>query len=334
MKVIILKIIISGLLYLLINKSATADVLWLKNGDRLTGSIEEITNKLVRIVPAYSLTLTISRDEVKRWRLDRPEHPMKRAEKNTPRLSALDESNPWLWRGSSDLNIKLKNKKNKKTNNINFKASTEFANKDWRYSMDGEYIYETTKNATDNHGYKLSPSLDLFFDENTFIRTSIRVDYSLIDISYLHLDYALGPGYRFWNDKKHRLEVTSQLGLEQTYFLPDMWNTNSFFDEKTINYPFVRLGWDYRNLIPLWQIQLELFSKGNYQKYVSQPSHYLTLAQSLNGRVGLRYYLNDHLRLSWSSELDLVDGWISLYGTRQSLSEKELRHIITLGASF
>ena len=106
------------------------------------------------------------------------------------------------------------------------------------------------------------------------------------------------------------------------------------FDSRIISYPIGSLSWDYRQPFSLWRQQFELFSKGSYLKYLSQQSPYLTLDQDINGSIGLRYYFNDNVRLSWSSELDWQDGEFHVEGAGQSLKESEVRHLISLGASF
>lgn len=60
-----------GGLLLLASQSAIADILWMNNGDRLTGTIEEITDVQVCITLPYSQMLTVKRGAIKRWRLDK-----------------------------------------------------------------------------------------------------------------------------------------------------------------------------------------------------------------------------------------------------------------------
>lgn len=325
------------LLSLLLSPMAQADILWMHNGDRLTGTIEEITDEQVRIALPYSSPVTVKREAVKRWRLDKQDKP-KPTVKTGITLLALtpDDEHAWLWTGSSDLNVKLKHSE-KKTNNVNLKATTEVANLDWRYSLDGEYIYETANNITNSHEYRLKPMLDFFLDENWFVRSAIDYQYQMLDAEYMDLGYALGPGYRFWNDKQRRLELIVLTGLERTYVRPD-YLENLFvvdlFDERIINYPLLGLDWDYRQPVSLWSERVELFSKGGYKRYLAQPSPYLTQKQSVQGSLGIRYYFNDHLRLSWSSELDWDDVWLDYPGLPLTRNGKEWRHLISLGASF
>ncbi|WP_368161426.1 DUF481 domain-containing protein [Aeromonas sp. R5-3] len=321
---------------LLLSPAALADILWMDNGDRLTGTIEEIGDEEVRIALPYSEPVTVKREAVKRWRIEKQDKP-KPTVKSGITLLALtpDDQKAWLWSGSGDLNVKLKHN-DKKTNNVNLKASTEVANLDWRYTLDGEYIYETANNVTNSHEYRLQPMLDFFFDQNWFLRSAVDFEYRMLEADYMSLAYSSGPGYRFWNDKRRRLELIGQAGLERSYTRPDDLNTLfiiSLFNDRIINYPLLGLGWDYRQPVDLWSEKLELFSKGGYKRYLDQPSSYITREQTVQGNLGVRYYFNDHLRLSWSSELDWQDYRIHLPGFELK-SSKEWRHLLTLGASF
>lgn len=326
------------LLAILLSPVALADILWMDNGDRLTGTIEEITDEQVRIALPYSLPVTVKREAVKRWRIEKQDKP-KPTVKTGITLRALttqDDKRAWLWTGSSDLNVRLRHNE-KQTNNVNLKAETEVANLDWRYSLNGEYIYETANNVTNKHEYQLKPMLDFFFDQHWFVRSSIDYDYQMLDANYLNLSYASGPGYRFWNDKKRRLELITQVGLERTYLRPAAYDESiiaDIFDDRIINYPLLNLGWDYRQPVILWSESIEIFSKVGYKRYLAQPSPYVTREQSIQGSLGLRYYFNDHLRLSWSSELDWEDARLDDQDIHQQLAGKEWRHLISLGASF
>ncbi|MBR7631452.1 MULTISPECIES: DUF481 domain-containing protein [Aeromonas] len=326
------------LLAILLSPMALADILWMDNGDRLTGTIEEITDEQVRIALPYSSPVTVKREAVKRWRIEKQDKP-KPTVKTGITLRALttqDDKRAWLWTGSSDLNVRLRHNE-KQTNNVNLKAETEVANLDWRYSLNGEYIYETANNVTNKHEYQLKPMLDFFFDQHWFVRSSIDYDYQMLDANYLNLSYASGPGYRFWNDKKRRLELITQVGLERTYLRPAAYDESiiaDIFDDRIINYPLLNLGWDYRQPVILWSESIEIFSKGGYKRYLAQPSPYVTREQSIQGSLGLRYYFNDHLRLSWSSELDWEDARLDDQDIHQQLAGKEWRHLISLGASF
>ncbi|MCF3097689.1 DUF481 domain-containing protein [Aeromonas australiensis] len=310
------------------------DILWMKNGDRLSGNIEEVSTESVRITLPYSQSVTIKRDSIKRWRLDKQDPPkvtakgginLFKAEQNTP--------NTWLWGGSGDLNIKLKHR-DKNTNNVNFKGQTEVANLDWRYSLSGEYTYETSDNITNSHDYKLNPTLDYFFNEKWFVRSALNAEYDMLAVNYLQLDYGSGPGYRFWNEKRRRLELMAQGGVRKTYFRKESEIGVLFEGKRIIDYPFASLNWDYRQPFSFWKEKLELFSQGRYLRYLDQPSPYITRDLEVNASLGLRYYFNDHLRISWLSEMEWLGGADNYSGQPQTYKESEFRHLLSMGASF
>ena len=144
------------------------DILWMNNGDRLTGTIEEVGDESVRIALPYTGAVTVKREAIKRWRLEKQDKPKATAKGGiTLFKDEQNERNAWLWSGSGDLNVKLKHK-DKRTNNVNFKGVTELANLDWRYSLSGEYTYETSDSVTDSHDYKLNPTPDYFFYQHWF----------------------------------------------------------------------------------------------------------------------------------------------------------------------
>ncbi len=51
------------------------DILWMNNGDRLTGTIEEIGDESVRIALPYTGAVTVQREAIKRWRIDKQDKP-------------------------------------------------------------------------------------------------------------------------------------------------------------------------------------------------------------------------------------------------------------------
>lgn len=312
-----------------------ADTIWMKNGDRLTGIIEELTADQVRIVLIYGSSVIVKRDQIKRWRF-KEQSNSSRVIKTDIILPATksDDKSALLWTGSGDFNLKIKDRDNKKTNDANLKSSTEISHIDWRYGLDGEYIYETTNNATNSHEYRLKPTVDFFLDQHWFGRVAADIKYNMLEPYYFELGYIIGPGYRFWSERARRLELILQAGLERTHYRAGYWNNSGIFDADIINYPFLDLSWDSRQQLLLWSAKMELFSKGDYRRYVSQPSHYLKRERSAQGSIGLRYYFNDHIRLSWSSELSWEDVRLEHPEFILTMNTKEWRHLISLGAKF
>lgn len=155
----------------------------------------------------------------------------------------------------------------------------------------------------------------------------------MLAISYLSVDYGTGPGYRFWNDKRRRLEAVLQAGLSQSYWQEGNNGLSVIFNAHHASYPFASMGWEYRQ--PFWEGSTELFSDGSYTRYLDQVSPYVTLNQSVEAALGLRYYLNDFLSLSWRSEIEWDDVWLQWAGQKLVPDDnKEWRHLLSLGARF
>lgn len=309
-----------------------ADVLWMSNGDRLSGRVLSMDEAQIRIALPYGEPLTVERSAVKRWRLDKPAaQKPKRGNAATETAAGSRPDNHWYWAGHGDLALKLK-RNDKVTDNVDFSGEAELADRDWRYTLEGKYTYDTVDGTTKTHKYRVKPMADYFIDAQWFWRSSIYYQYDMLSPAYLSVDYGTGPGYRFWNDKRQRLETVLQGGLSRAYWHKDS-TLSWIFDSQTVSYPFASFGWDYRQ--PLWGKSTELFSDGTYTKYLDQPSAYVTLNQSVEATMGLRYYLNDNINLSWRSELEWDDLWLEWGGKNYTPSNsKEWRHLMSLGASF
>ncbi|MGL5948431.1 MAG: DUF481 domain-containing protein [Aeromonas sp.] len=322
------------LLALALSPAALArDTLWMKNGDRLSGVIDDITAEVIRIELPYAGMLEFKRSDIKRWRL-RPQEKPTLPKGKIVHKKAPDNEDEWLWAGHGDLNVKLKQNDQQK-NYINFQGKTEVANLNWRYTLASEYNYDTADGETDSHDYRVLPTFDYFFNDDWFVRTALNYEYEMVDDNYLSVDLGAGPGYRFWSDKRRRLELMAQAGMLRTFFRRGDNEANRLFaGTRIFNYPFASLSWDYRQPIALGKEQVELFSQGTYLRYLSQASPLIERSQDITGAVGLRYYFNEHLRLSWFSEMEWKDGVINLPGYDQRFKETEWRHLLTLGASF
>lgn len=319
---------------------AQADTLLMANGDRYSGKVSEQGDKL-EIVLEYGGSLSLPRSAVKQWQ--REPHPKQSPSAMVastvvvaPALTEAANSpavSSWQLEGHGDVDMRLK-RNDKQTDNLYLKGGMELANPSWRYSLDGEYTYETSDDVTKTHKYKLEPSVDYFFHRQAFWRSTISYNYDLLSPIYLQLDYLTGPGYRFWNDdkKKQRLELIALGGVSAL-----SWNDEApalvlLYGQHSADYPVARLQWDYRQ--PLFSSQLELYSEGTYQKYLHQASPYVYINQSIDGGIGLRYHLTAHLRLGIAQELEWDDAWLRFDSFKYPLNEKEWRQKISLGAQF
>ena len=114
-----------------------ADVLWMSNGDRLSGRVLSMDEAQIRIALPYGEPLTVERTAVKRWRLDKPAaQKPKRGNAATETAAGSRPDNHWYWAGHGDLALKLK-RNDKVTDNVDFSGEAELADRDWRYTLEG-----------------------------------------------------------------------------------------------------------------------------------------------------------------------------------------------------
>ncbi|MGL4207706.1 MAG: DUF481 domain-containing protein [Aeromonadaceae bacterium] len=330
--------ICSYLLLLPLSTLARADTLVMANGDRYSGKVTEQADKLL-ITLDYGGYLTLPRSAVSQWLRGKSTVAQSSAPAVSPSAAVTPQgplsevASTWRLGGSGDLDLRLK-RNSTQTNNIFFKGALELEKVQWRHTLAAEYTYETSDDVTKTHKYKLEPAIDYFFSPKAFWRTTVSYDYNLISPIYLQMDYLTGPGYRFWHDAKgkERLELIAQSGVSNISWNDDAPALVLFYEGHKADYPVARLQWDYRQ--PLLQDKLELFSEGTYQKYLNQASSYIYINQSIDGSVGLRYYLTDYLRLGLFQELEWDDAWLRVSSTKYPLNEKEWRQKISLGAKF
>lgn len=319
---------------------AQADTLLMANGDRYSGKVSEQGDKL-EIVLEYGGSLSLPRSAVKQWQ--REPHPKQSPSAMVastvvvaPALTEAANSpaaSSWQLEGHGDVDMRLK-RNDKQTDNLYLQGGMELANSSWRYSLDGEYTYETSDDVTKTHKYKLEPAIDYFFTPQAFWRNTLSYDYNMITPIYLQMDLLTGPGYRFWNLEKgrERLELVLQGGVSRLSWDQEAIALFLVYNDDHANYPVSRVQWDYRQ--PLFSRSLELYSEGTYQKYLHQPSPYITIRQSVDGGIGLRYYINQHLRLGISEDLQWDDAWLDFGGGKYRLENKEWRQKFSLGAQF
>ena len=330
------------MLWLTLSCSAQADTLLMANGDRYSGKVSEQDDKLV-IVLDYGGTLTLPRHAVSQWQHAVGQRQAAVAAATPPVASsvavspALAQASPvvthWQMDGHGDVDVRLK-RNDKQTNNLYFKGGLELANPDWRYSLDGEYTYETSDDVTKTQKYKLEPAIDYFFTPQAFWRNTLSYDYNMLSPIDLQLDMLSGPGYRFWNQDKgrDRLEMVLQGGVSRLGWTNEAISLFLVYQDDHANYPVGRVQWDYRQ--PPFARELELYSEGMYQKHLHQPSPYVTVNQSIDGAVGLRYYINQYLRLGISENLEWDDAWMNFPSGKMSIDDKEWRQKLSLGAQF
>lgn len=315
-------------LLLLLPLPAAADVIWLKNGDRLTGEVQANEKSLILTFP-FGGEVEIPRSAVKRWRARQASAP-KLSNKGINLALLAPDDEKWHLTGSEDINLKIKDSTNR-TNSLSTKGKLELENPDWRSGLEGEYEYDTSNGITTDHHYRLKPRVDYFITDRWYWRGTIDYQRDLQEPVYLEVDYNTGPGYRVWKESKKKLEFLLLGGLREAY-----WRANPtfyrLFNSDHVAYPTMSLAWDYQHRIE--DTRFELFSSGEYIHYLSQPAEYLTYERTVDGELGMRYYISDNLRLSWSANLTWDDIYVDYQGDSRNINGQEWRQLLSLGVSF
>ena len=308
-----------------------ADQVWLKNGDRLSGTIEQLQDGKLRLATKYAGTLSIRWPEVQRIESTQPllitlapgEQPppagaslvefkapqqqrVLRQEQITDIQQPAHFSPKFSWKGNLDLSLDLERDQDS-SDKLRLKTSNEFLKGYWRDKLNAEWELQKTNGERDRHNYGLTNSLDYFWSKSWFWRGDASFSRDFQNDLYQELKYGSGPGYRFYDDKSGRFELGTTLG-RQGY---------RYYSQPDLRFSILTLNWDYRRFL-LQDGLLELYTNGEYSYPYFQEVDYAITAQA-----GVRIRLTQHLRSTFSTELD------ALQSTQESHSD--WKHFFGLG---
>lgn len=331
------KTICAVLVTMFLPLAAQADTVLLNNGDRITGTVVSQNDQQVSIrLPYASSPIQIPRSSVKQVTTAAAASAKKASSKSDS--DELKETE-WKLSGKVDGDVKLIHNEDD-TKNISLTNTLEYSNNIWRYALDDAYYYVTEDDETSSHKYDLKPSLDYFFTPKWFLHNTADYEYNMLADKYMTINLGTGPGYRFWDEKDSRLEVTTQAGVSAAFWHDgvadddDAAYLNNAYSNDHYYYPFMSVGWDYKQ--PLWDSDFSLTSKGTYLKYLHQQSDTVILNQTVNFSVGLQYNLTKHVHLGLGTALDWDDTYIKGDDGHKyrDPANKEWRHTFTVGATF
>lgn len=311
-----------------------ADQVWLKNGDRLSGTIEQLQDGKLRLATKYAGTLSIRWPEVQRIESSQPLLiTLARGEQPPPAGASLVEfkapqqqrvlrqeqiadiqqpahfSSQFSWTGNLDLSLDLERDQDS-SDSLRLKANNEFLQGFWRDKLDGSWELRQTNGTQDKHTYNLTNSLDYFWNSDWFWRGDASFKKDFHNDLYQESKYGSGPGYRFYDDKSGRFELGTTLG-RQAYF---------YHAEPDLNFSILTLSWDYRRFL-FQDGWLELYTNGEY----SYP-YFHEVDYAITAEAGMRIRLTQHLRSTFSSELDALQGKLE--------SRSDWKHFFGLGYSW
>ncbi|MCJ2372406.1 DUF481 domain-containing protein [Pseudomonas sp. RGM 3321] len=297
-----------------------ADTVWLKNGDRLTGTIKVFDGGKLLLQTEYGGAIPLDWKQVKTLQSDQPllvkqdEHTgevskslqaaddgkVVLANGDAPRTVELASIHQIIkpkpvitdlvWKGNIDAALDFQQAEND-TNDYNIAFKTSARHGQWRHNAKGDYNRETTDDVVGTDNWSAEYSLDRFLTEKFF--WDARVTYKRDKIEDLSRQRVVGtgPGYQLWDDELGAFKVGAL--LNRTDF--------EFSNGQKENFYSVAGTWDYNRY--LIGKKFEFFSNGELGKPLSGVADY-----SMDVEAGLRYKVTDWASLNLKAEKNIISG--------------------------
>lgn len=297
-----------------------ADTVWMKNGDKLTGTITVFDGGKLLIQTKYAGAVTIDWKEVKT--LDSDQHLLVKQDAYTGEMSksltAADDSKVTLangeapktvelasiqqilkpkpvvedlvWKGNVDLALDYQRaEKDTDDYDIGFKTTARHGR--WRHIAEGEYNREVQDDVTTTDNWRAEYSLDRFLTDQWFWQGRLNYKRDHIEELARQRVVGTGPGYQFWDDELGAFSLGSL--LNRTDY--------EYKDGSKDNFYSVAMKWDYNRY--LIGKKVEFFTNGEVGKPLSNVANY-----ALDAEMGLRYKVTEWASLNLKAERDIISG--------------------------
>ena len=312
---------------------ASADTVWLNNGDRLTGQIVLLEGGKLALKTKYAGRVLIDWEDIDTLSSDQPllvkrsgftgqrSQHLEAAGKGMVRvvngntqtvpLTDIKQLVPprplitdFVWEGNLDAKLDMERNDNE-TDELRLKGNTRVSHGRWRHVLKGEYEHETKNSEEVDNNWELEYDLDRFITQQWFIRSSAYQQRDAFEKIDRQTSFGMGPGYRFWDDELGRFEL---IGQYERFALHGAGGTTRF--------GAYGLEWDYKRLLS--GTRIELYSTAQLAIPTIDEVDYV-----FEGEAGVRYRVNEWARVSLLYELN------QLRGLGQTTSER--KYMIGLG---
>ncbi|WP_150604966.1 DUF481 domain-containing protein [Pseudomonas fluorescens] len=297
-----------------------ADTVWMKNGDKLTGTITVFDGGKLLIQTKYAGAVTIDWKEVKT--LDSDQHLLVKQDAYTGEVSksltAAEDGKVTLangeapktvelasiqqilkpkpvvedlvWKGNVDLALDYQRaEKDTDDYDVGFKTSARHGR--WRHIAEGEYNREVQDDVTTTDNWRAEYSLDRFLTDQWFWQGRLNYKRDHIEELARQRVVGTGPGYQFWDDELGAFSLGSL--LNRTDY--------EYKDGSKDNFYSVAMKWDYNRY--LIGKKVEFFTNGEVGKPLSSVANY-----ALDAEMGLRYKVTEWASLNLKAERDIISG--------------------------
>ncbi|GFM68895.1 DUF481 domain-containing protein [Pseudomonas cichorii] len=297
-----------------------ADTVWLKNGDRLSGTIKVFDGGKLLIETPYGGSVPLDWKQVKTLESDQPllikqdqytgevAKSLKAGDDGkvvlvngeapkTVELASIQQIikpkpviTDLVWKGNVDAALDFQRAEND-TNDYNVAFKTSARHGQWRHNAKGDYNRETTDEAVSTNNWSAEYSLDRFLTEKLFWDARITYKRDKIEDLTRQRTVGTGPGYQFWDDELGAFKVGAL--LNRTDF--------EFSNGDKENFYAVAGTWDYNRY--LVGKKFEFFTNGEVGKPLSGVADY-----SMDVEAGLRYKVTDWASLNLKAERNIISG--------------------------
>ncbi|MCU1717596.1 DUF481 domain-containing protein [Pseudomonas sp. 5P_3.1_Bac2] len=309
-----------GLALIAMVSPALADTVWLKNGDRLTGTIKFYDGGKLVLATDYAGSIALDLKKVATLESDQ-ELLVKESADHGERAKSLQPAEegkvtlingeaprtielasveqilkpkPLIedlsWKGNIDAAMDYK-RAEKDTDDYDIVLKTQARHGLWRHNGKAEYNRELSNEVVTTNDWSVEYALDRFIDENWFWQGRLEYKRDRIEDLRRQRSIGSGPGYQFWDNELGAFSVATLINRSDYQYKGG--SEDSFYG--------ISLKWDYNRY--LWGKTVELFSDGEVGKPLSGVADY-----ALDATLGLRYKLTDWASLNMKAQKDLVEG--------------------------
>lgn len=297
-----------------------ADTVWLKNGDKITGTIKLFDGGKLLIETSYGGAIPVDWKQVKT--LESDQQLMVKQDQYSGEiaksLKASDDGKVTLtngeapktvelasiqqmlkpkpvitdlvWKGNVDVAMDFQKAEND-TDDYNIAFKTSARHGQWRHNAEGDYNRESQDDEVSTDNWSAEYSIDRFLTEKFFWdgRISYKRD-KIEDLSRQRV-VGTGPGYQFWDDELGAFKLGAL--LNRTDY--------EFSNGGKENFYSVAATWDYNRF--LIGKKVEFFTNGELGRPLSNVADY-----ALDAEMGLRYKVTDWASLNLKAEKNVISG--------------------------
>lgn len=297
-----------------------ADTVWLKNGDRLTGTIRVFDGSKLLLQTDYGGSIPLDWKKVATLESD---HELlvkmgpvdgERAKSllaaesgkvtlangdapKTVELAQIEQImkpkplvEDFVWKGNIDLAMDYK-RAERDTDDYDVDIDTKARHGQWRHNAQFEYNRELKDEVVSTNNWSTEYALDRFLTEKLFWQGRLEYKRDRVEELERQRTVGTGPGYQFWDDELGAFSVATLANRSDYSF--SNGEQNRFYE--------LSVKWDYNRY--LVGKTIELFSSGEVGRPLSGAADF-----SLDAEVGLRYKVTDWASLNMKAEKDMVSG--------------------------